>query len=308
VPQSLRNTWIAVILAAIAVSVTGFFIMRNFVRDVFVDCRGSLTQVSESELGSEPDLSRIDRDEKSRFVNTDLEIKFDEVKSDKDKYYSDTAYKNVRVLWNRTETGCACKDVVLPWERHYGAPYSATIWRDKSTGLFVVHRPGWSSTNTFQTPPVAVFRKVDNAGHRFQIDRVVSGKHVSMLVFLLALGALGFAATRAIRATPYATRMHAWHSATLRPEGFIESVTGATLGTIESGARIPAGPVIIDPSATAGRDIYREMPILGRRQIAAGSHERWVEGTMRRLRDARSIAIIGTVTTGLALVAHFIGG
>lgn len=304
-PQSLRNTWIAVILAAITVSLTGFFIVRNFVRDVFVDCRGRLVQVSESELGDDPDLVRADRDEKNRVVATDLEIKFDEVKG---KKYADTTYKNVRVVWSRGETSCACNDVSLKWESHYEAPYSVSIWRDKSTGLFVVHRSGWSKSSTFKTAPIAVFRKADGEGHRFQSNRIFSGKHVSLAVFLLALGALGFAATRALRATPYATRMHAWRAATLRNEGFIESDTGMTIATLESGTKVPAGPVIIDQTALEGRDIYREMPILGRRHIAAGSHERWFDGTMRRLRDARSIAIISTVTTGLALVAHVIGG
>jgi hypothetical protein len=305
VPQSLRNTWIAVILATLAVVGTGFFIVRNFVRDVFVDCRGSLQQVEGSELGSNPDLQRVDRDDKSRVVATDLDIKFDEKQG---KGLGDpTTYKNVRVVWSRSDATCACSDVTLKWNESSGAPYSATIWRDKSTGLFVVQRPGYTPYGSYKPEPLAVFRKSEAAGHRFQMDRVFSGKYVSMLVFLLALGALGFAATRALRATPYATRMHAWRTATLRPEGFIESDTGATLGTLESRTRVPAGPVIVDPSAVEGRDIYREMPILGRRHVAAGSHQRWVDGTMRRLRDARSIAILSTITTGLALVAHVIG-
>jgi hypothetical protein len=306
VPQSLRTTWIAILLATLAVVGTGFFIVRNFVRDVFVDCRGSLQQVSESELGSNPELQRVDRDDKSRVLASDLDIKFDEKQG---KGWSEpTKYSNVRVVWSRPDATCACSDVPLKWNETMSAPYSATIWRDKSTGLFVVHRPGYSQYGSYKSDPIAVFRKTEAAGHRFQMDRVFSPKHVSMLVFLLALGALGFAATRALRATPYATRMHTWRTATLRPEGFVESDTGATLGTLESRTRVPAGPVIVDPSAVEGRDIYREMPILGRRHVAAGSHERWFDGTMRRLRDARSIAILTTITTALALVAHLIGG
>jgi hypothetical protein len=88
----------------------------------------------------------------------------------------------------------------------------------------------------------------------------------------------------------------------------VESETGASLGTMELRSRVPAGQVIVDPNAFEGRDVYREMPILTRRTVGSGSHQRWYEGTMRRLRDARSLAIVATMTTLFALVARIVGG
>jgi hypothetical protein len=301
VPKSLRSTWIALLLATVAVVATGSLIVRNFVRDVFVDCRGTLKQVPESELGPSPDLVPIVDLARER-VPMDLEIKFDE-KSIKSS--SAPQYENVRVVWNRADSACACSDVRLRWRNPAESPWHAELRRDRVTGLYVVQGPRMRGLGD---ETLAVFRKVEDSGHRLQPGRVLSPKHVSMLVFLLALGALGVAAYRATRATPYATRMHGWRVATLRPDGLVESESGATLGTLENGTRIAAGSVLVDPRALEGRDVYREMPILGRKHVASGTHERWYEGTMRRLRDARSLAVITTVTTALALGAHVLGG
>jgi hypothetical protein len=304
--RSLRNTWIAVAIASLAVIISGGFIIKNFLHHVFVDCKGTLQSVDPSELS---DNSR--RDDSFAFRNSqekksDLEVRYDTIDADKHKNYTATHYKNIRIVWNRDSDGagvtCACKDIPLKWEPRsdYYSPSSLRIHRDDVTGLYVVRDPQSSKD-------LAVFRKIDNKGRRFQSDKLLEGNNVPLAVFLLALGSLAIAAFRLISASPYARYMHAWRPATLRNDGVVEGESGATLGMMENRSRIPAGKVIVDPAALEGRDIYREMPILTKKQVGAGSHERWTEGTARRLRDARSLAIIASMATGLSLVASILG-
>jgi hypothetical protein len=292
VPQSLKSTWIALIIAALAVVGSGAFILKSFVQHVFIECKGTLRSVPASELSDSGALKRIDQS------RADLEIRYDQTPSK--KLYD--SYKNVRVVWTRTDAACSCSDVPVKWSGHsYSSPSSLRTYRDDATGLYVV-RDSSGSTE------LAVFRKIDDRGRRFQADRVFEPHNLSMLIFLLSLGALSLAAFLALRAAPYATRMHAWRPATLRHDGLVESETGASLGTMELRSRVPAGPVIVDPAAFEGRDVYREMPILTRRTVGIGTHQRWYEGTIRRLRDARSLAIVAMMTTIFALVARVIGG
>ena len=124
---------------------------------------------------------------------------------------------------------------------------------------------------------IRVFQKIDDRGRRFQSDRLLDGHNVSMLVFLISLVALGIAAARTVRAAPYATRMHDWRSATLRPDGLVESETGATLGRMDPRSRVPAGKVIVDPAAF-GR--HRWLP-----DIALQTLEVAVEVLMRLRED-----------------------
>lgn len=300
--RSLRTTWIAVLVASLAVVVSGVFIIKNFLHHVFVDCRGTLQSVDASEL-SESGRNLYPSQEK----RSDLEVRYDTVEPSSDKAkYTPTQYKNVRIVWNREASDsstvtCACKDIPVKYEaRYYGSPSALRIHRDDVTGLYVVRDPQGGKE-------LAVFRKIDNKGRRFQSDKLLEGNNVPLAVFLLALGSLAIAAFRVISAAPYARSMHAWRPATLRNDGVVEGESGATLGMMENRSRIPAGKVIVDPAALEGRDIYREMPILTRRQVGAGSHERWSEGTARRLRDARSLAVIASMATGLSLVASILG-
>lgn len=125
----------------------------------------------------------------------------------------------------------------------------------------------------------------------------------------LALGALGIAIVRSRRAMSYALRIHAWTPAKLTPEGLLESDGGETLGTIAAqswATRVPDGPVLVAPSALSRAGLYRDMPVVQRRDVAEGTHARWTSGTMLRLRDARALAVIGTLCTALAFGARLV--
>jgi hypothetical protein len=296
VPDRLKSTWLAVLLATLAVVGSGGFIVRSFVRHVFLECRGRLDAVPTSELRGRPELS----------ASPELEIRYDEVAAPPSynsyKYPDLRVAKNVRVVWKRSDAPWACADVPVDAEREPGAVASELrIYRDDAAALFLVQHPHEAT----ERGPRAAFRKVDDRGHRLQRDRILEPQNLPLLVLLLSIGALGVAAFRALRATPYATRMFAWRSATLRDDRLVEGENGAVLG-IEPTAQVPAGAVIVDPAAFEGRDVYREMPVLTRRTLGAGSHEQWHEGTMRRLRDARSLAIVSTATTIVALVARLL--
>ena len=97
-------------------------------------------------------------------------------------------------------------------------------------------------------------------------------------------------------------------SVAVSPVNLAYLLLGATIGMMETRSRVPAGPVIVDPRALEDRDVYRGMPILTRRTVGSGSHERWHDGTMRRLRDARSLAIVSMVTTVVSVIARVLGG
>jgi hypothetical protein len=70
---------------------------------------------------------------------------------------------------------------------------------------------------------------------------------------------------------------------------------------------VPSGDVLVDPRALEGHDAYRGLPVLTRRNVGSGSHARWYEGTMRRLRDARTLAILAMAGTAFAVVARVLG-
>ena len=55
---------------------------------------------------------------------------------------------------------------------------------------------------------------------------------------------------------------------------------------------------------TAG--LYRDMPIVQRRHIVEGTHARWVIGTMRRLCDARALAVVSALCAAFAFGAKLI--
>lgn len=294
-PRRLLSAWIVLLVATLAVIGSGTFVVWKFVHHVTVPCSGRLVAVPSNELGTDARHERP-ADE------SNLELRWDEDRPTRfargpGPYGGYTRYTGVRVVWTPPDATCACEDVAVPWPSEW-APSGARIYRDAETGLYVVR-------NHAREARVA-FRRVGGHGRRLQWDRVVDPHNLSMLIFVLSLGALGLASAYAIRAIPYATRMHAWQVGTLRHDGLVESEHGASLGIMELRARVPSGPVIIDPQALVG-DAYRGLPILTRRNVGAGSHQKWTEGTLRRLRDARSLAIIAAVTTTFALVARTLG-
>ena len=291
-PQRLVATWIVIAAALLSVIGSGTFVVWKFYRYVTVPCSGKLVAVPATELG--PDDGRT----WSAADTLDMEIRWDE--KPRKRPYDLPRYTNVRVVWTPSDAACACSDVAVSTPSSVFDPSTLRILRDPDTGLFVVQERGDSRE-------LAVFRRTGDQGRRVQWDRVVDPYNLSMLIFILSLAALGVATARALRATPYATRMHAWRAGTLRHDGLVEGEHGASLGTMDLRSRVPSGPVIVDPKALAERDAYRGLPILTRRNVGAGSHEQWAAGTMRRLRDARMLAIIASITTALALVARLVG-
>jgi hypothetical protein len=155
---------------------------------------------------------------------------------------------------------------------------------------------------------LTTFRMTSEPTRRLQTQRIFAVHHLPSLVTLLAIGALGIAFLRSRRAMSYALRIHTWSEARLTPEGMITSEAGATLGMLEStGARyIRPGPVLVAPEGLSSSGLYRDMPIIHRRDVAIGAHSSWASGTMVRLRDARALAVISTVCTALAFGARLV--
>jgi len=295
VPQRLVATWVLIAAALLAVIGSGTFVVWKFVVHVTVPCSGKLIAVPAKELG--PDSHRT----WSAVDTWDMEIRWDE--KPRKNTYDRPRYTNLRVVWTPADAACACSDAAISTPSTLWDPSTLRIFRDADTGLFVVQ----DSASSASSKELAVFRRTGAHGRRLEWDRVIDPHNLSMLIFVLSLGALGIATIRALRTTPYATRMHEWRAGTLRHDGLVEGEHGASLGMMELRSRVPSGPVIVDPRAISERDAYRGLPLLTRRNVGAGTHQQWTQGTLRRLQDARMLAIIAGVTTTLALVARLVG-
>lgn len=138
----------------------------------------------------------------------------------------------------------------------------------------------------------------------FQASNLASPRAVPAAITLLAALALVVAFARARLAVAYTRRMSSWKELVLSSEGMLQDEAGATIGTISSDVRLPPGPVLVDGDAMKGTSIYRELSIVTRRAVAAGSHAVWERGTALRLRDARVLAIMATVASLLAAAAQ----
>jgi len=94
----------------------------------------------------------------------------------------------------------------------------------------------------------------------------------------------------------------------MRTDGLVATVSGATLAKTDVDAKkqTPAGPVLVASDALDNRDVYRDVAVLVRGQIVAGTHERWREGTFRCLRAARSLAVLSAMCSAMALAARFV--
>jgi hypothetical protein len=225
------------------------------------------------------------------------------------KYGYPTEFKNVRVQWREPGVGgdapCTCGAVSIALSGE--APSDLHLFREHGTSRYVVK--GRAGRGYDEEASVrATFTLDDVPAHRIQLDRIFTARQLPFGVTLVALGALVVALFRSRRAMSYARTIHAWSEARLTPGGMLESDAGGTLGTLEQTrfGYIPAGPVLVAPEALATNGLYRDVPIVQRRQIAEGNHQRWASGTMLRLRDARALAVISTACTLLALGARFV--
>ena len=299
--QSLHRTWAALGLAMLAVLILGMLVGRDFVRDVYPLCPGSL----ESPAGANEHTFRSPYPNETAIAfDENVQLLYDE-KHDRGMYA--TRYDNVRVVWRTLDRdGALCTCGTIPLALSGEVPSDLRLYRDHNVDRFVVKG---RDLGTGAEPTLrATFRMTDVAAHHLQTDRIFTMHHLPALVALFALGALGVALVRSRRAISYALRMHAWTEATLTPEGLIENDTGMALATLEQSriGRLPPGPILVAPSSLSTSGLYRDMPIVAQRNVAEGSHARWKNGTMLRLRDARALAVMSTLCTALAFGARLI--
>lgn len=289
IEAALERTVVQLGLALVAVLAIGSFTTWRFVSYVDVPCRGRLAAADARELSGEP-----------RVPARELEIV-------NDAYVTKEGFVRSRgtfVAVKPADGVRACNTV--PFTPAHGTDTSMyRVEYDPRATLYAVVDTAEPRADGQPAVPLAV-RRFDHVGRVFDATRVVDRYNVSMLVFLVALGALGLGALRLGQARPYAKRMHRWRPGTLREDGVVESETGVTLGRVDPSSKLPPGDVIVDPAAFEDRDVYREVPILTRKTVGAGSHERWTAGTLRQLRDARSLAALTALTTAAALVARLL--
>ena len=313
-PQSLHRTWAALALAAIAVLVVAILTGRDFVRDVYPECPGSIVPLTT--YSGSGKLEPVFLDAANPPVLTgarSFALGFDQKVDLSVVYGARTTYSNVRIVLNDVERdGRPCGCGSIPVRLLSEGPSDLSLYREKGTDLHVLKGRFVNTEDHDPNGDVRIaFHLSSGPTRHFQKNRIFTQRHVPALVVVLALGALVVALFRSRRAMSYALRLHAWREGRLTPDGVLESVSGTPLGTLEqtrSGgplARKP-GPVLIAPDALPSGSLYRDMCVVERRHVAEGTHALWAGGTMVRLRDARALAVISTACTMLAFGARLI--
>lgn len=295
VAKQLRQTWVLLGLALVLALPLATLVARGFLADVFPRCRGTL-EASRQDVWTQG----------GREVNT---ASYEPLDVDRGGYslHVDTIESEGFVRWAKmvrrekdaNGASCDCGGVLLH-DSHVSNAGGALWPQPDGTLLYVDRR--WHFEGT-------AFRAVERPTHHLQRDRLVAQRHVPALVTLLSLLSLAFAVLRARRGILYATKLHAWIEARLDPSGRIESSSGETLGVLGGGAATRSGEVLVSPNASSceKRDVYRELRIVPRADVALGSHRRWREATSRSLRDARALAILCVTSCTLAFIAHVLG-
>jgi hypothetical protein len=309
VPQSLHRTWTALGVAALAVLFVAFLVGRDFVRDVFPECNVSL-ETGPFDIEQSASLVPVTLETTEPVPSSPrwFQLRFDQ-KTDTRAYAPATIYSGVRILWNDVALDgkpCACGSIPITLSGE--TPSDLRLYRVEGTDQYVVK--GRNSLSDLHPDFRDAFIIKHGPSRHLQGDRIFTARHLPALVVWLALGALGVAVLRSRRAVSYALRLHTWTEARLSPEGLIEGDTGETLATLAAQGwttRIPDGPVLVAPEALSRAGLYRDMPVVQRRDVAEGTHARWASGTMLRLRDARALAILSTLCTALALGARMLG-
>lgn len=307
--QSLHRTWLALGIAAAAVLVVAFLAARDFVRDVYPECPGALRLDEAFDATEQRRLDRVDvLDPKGDPGVTRLSLRFDA--KPRKSMYGGNDYSNVRLVRSELEKDgreCECGKVSINWMPEWNGadPTELKVFRDRASGLYVVKNG---------TEVVATVRATKEHQRTFQPQRIFAMRNLPGGVVFLALGALGIALLRSRKAITYATRLHDWTEANLTSQGRIENDNGGLLANVDSSLTstrrrwpVPAGPVLVAPKAVEASSLYREMPVVTRASIVEGSHSRWMTTTMVQLRDARALAILSTLCTGLAYAARILG-
>lgn len=319
----LKKSFVLLAIATVAVLGVGAITFRDLARDIAPTASHGIVPLGKRDWPSAfTTLDRVELGTKSGYVvtydrstnNKNGEVRFEGVRVTTlectsltepvaDDLRDRCALNEVRITLLRGQTP---SDVRLYRYDTRGSGSDKT-WRPAGRYVVKVHETGLSSSD----PSVAAFEQFDTPVRRFLPMRVVSTRHVPSLVVLVAFGAFAFALSRARRATAYADGMSQWVEAKLSADGMLQDEAGGTIGVLASGAlgrgRVPEGIVLVDPAATQHGSVYRELPVVARHSVAAGSHALWAAATALRLRDAKSLATIGAVTALLGLAARFLG-
>jgi len=200
--------------------------------------------------------------------------------------------ENRRVTWRRPDGAPTCNDLAMSSARPPGAELRV---RDRGGGIYEIDDGDQRLAVSLQ----------ESRGHRFDPARFEVRAQIPALVFLVAIVALVVAALSVVRATTYANRLSRWSEATLREDGVVESRSGRTIGKLAPHVQLPSGDVIVEPAGNA--DLYRSLRMLARGEVGVGDHDRWRRGTWRRLRDARVLAAVASLTTLAAMLARALG-
>ncbi len=288
--SELRRTWITLAVALLAILPVAGFAFGSYVADVFPVCRGTLELSESASLGP---------------GNTSASFPLD-VDRGGFAFHLDTFEaepglvswaKIVRVEKDASGATHECGGVVLHAARVSNAG-GAMVGQGNSTYVYVDNR--WDREGT-------VLRAIELPTRHVQRSRVIGRGHLPALIMFVAMLALGFAMVRTRRASLYATRLHAWSEARLDPSGRITTEGGEQLGVVAASAPLAAVGVLVSSTAGKKRDVYRELPIVARDQVALGSHALWREVTWRHLRAARALAIVSVACAVAALVARTLG-
>lgn len=288
----LRRTWALLVLSLLAILPVAGVVLRGYVADVFPQCRGMLEGAARG--------AWLRGGDTSTYVPLDSDLggfslHLDTVESTTGQV---TWAKIVRREVDASGATCECGGVVL---RDAGVSNTGGVLWPQPDGTYLYVDNKWHVEGS-------VLRVSERPTRHLQRDRLVARRQLPAMVVLFAIAALGIAALRARRGILYASKLHAWTEARLEPGGRIESETGETLGIMDGGLPLVPGPVIVSPSTSEQRDIYRELRIVARGSVALGSHAQWREATMRRLRDGRVLAVVSAACSGIALAASLLGG
>lgn len=292
--RRLQRTRSALAVSAAIVAIVSFFTFRRANDDVFVACSGDLVVEHDAYEPAGGTLPRAPTGD----YRIEARARWDRT--------GRARYDRVRVVASREGDLPACNDVAVPWDRS-GDPEYALEVRVLGEDRYAVTGPVVGGRYYGSPETLVVFHRDARAGRRFVAKNLASPSQLPTAVTLVAVAALVVGLFRARRAAAYATRMHAWTEARLRPDGLLESESGMALGTVDRGARVRAGAVIVDRACLEGHDVYRGLPVVVRGRIAAGSHERWASGTLRRMRDAQTLAVIASLVAGAACLARLLG-
>jgi hypothetical protein len=293
VTNALRRTWALLAVALLIILPAGGIAFGSYVANVYPLCRGTL-EASASERAA------TGRGETSAVFPLDVAeggfaFHLDTVEAEPGRV---TWAKIVRVETDANGGTLECGGVVL---RDAGVSNAGGAMMALGGGAFAYVDKRWSVEGT-------VLRAIEHPTRHVQRGRLLARRHLPASMVLVAMLALGFAAGRARSASLYATRLHAWNEARLEPSGRITTEGGEQLGVVAGSAPVVAVDVLVSPAAGPKREVYRELPVVARGEVALGSHAGWSEVTRRHLRDARVLAVVSASCAVAALGARMLGG